>query len=95
MHPDWALRLRYLCANAGVPFFFKQWGEWAPYAVEPGKDLGEALRSRRVVQVRTDGESDGHFRQGDVYMERVGKKAAGSLLDGAEHKAFPGLEERP
>jgi len=95
MHPDWARRLRDLCASAGIPFFFKQWGEWAPYTVEPGKDLGEMLRCGRVVQVRADGESDGHFRQGDVYMERVGKKAAGALLDGVEHKAFPGFKERP
>ena len=31
MHPDWARSLRDQCAAAGVPFFFKQWGEWAPY----------------------------------------------------------------
>lgn len=29
MHPDWARGLRDQCAAAGVPFFFKQWGEWA------------------------------------------------------------------
>ena len=29
------------------------------------------------------------------WMERVGKKAAGSLLDGVEHKAFPTGSERP
>jgi protein gp37 len=28
MHPDWARGLRDQCAAAGVPFFFKQWGEW-------------------------------------------------------------------
>ena len=32
MHPDWARSLRDQCAAAGVPFLFKQWGEWAPYA---------------------------------------------------------------
>jgi protein gp37 len=26
MHPDWARSIRDQCANAGVPFFFKQWG---------------------------------------------------------------------
>lgn len=31
MHPDWVRSLRDQCAAAGVPFFFKQWGEWAPY----------------------------------------------------------------
>jgi protein gp37 len=28
--PDWARSLRDQCAAAGVPFFFKQWGNWAP-----------------------------------------------------------------
>lgn len=30
MHPDWVRSLRDQCAAAGVPFHFKQWGEWAP-----------------------------------------------------------------
>jgi protein gp37 len=30
MHPDWARSLRDQCQAAGVPFFFKQWGSWAP-----------------------------------------------------------------
>ncbi|WP_027894480.1 DUF5131 family protein [Calidithermus chliarophilus] len=27
MHPDWARSLREQCREAGVPFFFKQWGD--------------------------------------------------------------------
>lgn len=46
MHPDWARSLRDQCADADVPFFFKQWGG-------------------------------------------VDKKAAGRLLDGVRHHAFP------
>lgn len=35
MHPDWARSLRDQCAEAGVAFHFKQWGEWrAPAAFE-------------------------------------------------------------
>lgn len=30
MHPDWARSLCDQCQEAGVPFFFKQWGEWKP-----------------------------------------------------------------
>lgn len=30
MHPDWARSLRDQCNAAGVPFFFKQWGEYSP-----------------------------------------------------------------
>jgi protein gp37 len=29
-HPDWFRALRDQCAEAGVPFLFKQWGEWLP-----------------------------------------------------------------
>lgn len=31
MHPAWARSLRDECAAAGIAFFFKQWGEWAPF----------------------------------------------------------------
>lgn len=34
MHPDWARSLRDQCVAAGVPYFFKQWGEWAPWLNE-------------------------------------------------------------
>lgn len=30
MNPDWARSIRDQCRAAGVPFFFKQWGEWIP-----------------------------------------------------------------
>jgi protein gp37 len=30
MHPDWARIARNQCSAAGVPFFFKQWGEFLP-----------------------------------------------------------------
>jgi protein gp37 len=30
MHPSWARSIRDQCASAGVPFLFKQWGEWRP-----------------------------------------------------------------
>jgi protein gp37 len=35
MHPNWARSLRDQCTAAGVPFFFKQWGEWAPAEWKP------------------------------------------------------------
>jgi len=39
MNPDWALSLRDQCAVSGVPFFFKQWGEWAPGFMVAGQTL--------------------------------------------------------
>lgn len=38
MHPAWARSMRDQCAAAGVPFFFKQWGEWT-FASQPGDPL--------------------------------------------------------
>ncbi|WP_454752199.1 phage Gp37/Gp68 family protein [Cupriavidus necator] len=71
MHPDWARGVRDQCAEAFVPFLFKQWGEW----------LG----------ARQDG-SHSHdpieLNASDVPV-RVGKKAAGRLLDGVQHDGFP------
>jgi len=69
MHPDWARSLRDQCVAAGVPFFFKQWGEWLP-ANEPSIPVAPDLRERAP-------ETLAH---GD-YFVRAGKKAAGRELD--------------
>lgn len=31
MHPDWVRSIRDQCQAVGVPFFFKQWGNWLPF----------------------------------------------------------------
>ena len=90
MHPHWARDLRDQCAAAGVPFLFKQWGEWAPHQPTPGFDEGGALRNGTVRYIEGDGrQPDGHFRRGDAAVRRIGKKAAGRLLDGVEHNGYP------
>lgn len=80
-HPDWFRAVRDQCAHAGVPFFFKQWGDWAPTDIEqPG-----------CTGVWPDGRSNG-LKGDDGYqlMRRIGKDRAGRLLDGREHDEFPG-----
>ena len=90
MHPQWARHIRDQCKEAGfVAFYFKQHGEWSPTSVIPGGDLGGDMRRGKVRIVKPAGESDGHFREGDQLMERVGKKKAGRLLDGVLHDAYP------
>ena len=76
MHPDWARSLRDQCLEAGVPFFFKQWGEWSE-----NYPLGTPLQRRGCVW--TAPWDDG------VQMWRVGKKLAARLLDGREWNEFP------
>ena len=73
MHPDWARSLRDQCAAAGVPFFFKQWGEWLP-------------------QLQDGAPGDPWLINASDIPERVGKKAAGALLDGREWKQFPEVQ---
>lgn len=68
MHPDWARSLRDQCADAGVPFLFKQWGEWAP-ACYP------VYLNRKPHELKGLGGVHG-------LMGRFGKKVAGRLLDG-------------
>lgn len=89
MHPDWPRSLRDQCAAAGVPFFFKQHGEWL--ANDFCDDAAAMLPSRRTVYVRHDGSYSVHFNffGGDEETALVGKKAAGRLLDGREHLEYP------
>jgi protein gp37 len=79
MHPDWARSLQDQCMQSGVPFFFKQWGEFCPGI------LGENWSCvANNPELRID---DPNFNL--VQVTRVGKKAAGRLLDGIEHNAMP------
>lgn len=80
MHPDWARGLRDQCVEAGVAFFFKQWGEWAP---------ADMLFEMGVAP----GESRQPWGQCQPRMDRVGKKAAGRLLDGREWDEMPTTKE--
>jgi protein gp37 len=75
MHPDWARSLRDQCAAAGVPFFFKQWGEWYPAFANDYAVHKASVRETRKI--------DG------AVIHRLGKKASGRLLDGQLHDAMP------
>lgn len=89
MHPDWARQIRDACAAAGVAFLFKQWGAWAPSSL--GAEIARASQEERVWR---DGAwtgwaiSPAQASAADT-MNRVGKKAAGRVLDGVEHNGMP------
>lgn len=86
MHPAWARSLRDQCQAAGVPFLFKQWGEWT--AAAPDAPPG----TRDHFHMRPDGTGEYHsqrYRLGIEHMIRVWKKAAGRELDGRTHNDFP------
>lgn len=116
MHPDWARSLRDQCQAAGVPFLFKQWGEWLPVSQMNDSDHRKLYRSKvKAKQHESQAEIDDvygrtcttpdtvihmdgstheitepqAFIKGAMHTFKVGKKAAGRLLDGREWNEFP------
>lgn len=90
MHPDWARSIRDQCVAVGVPFFFKQWGEWLP--VSRPMDADEVVRARNTYPRGRWLEPDGaavHRTWDCVMVDRVGKRAAGRLLDGRTWDEIP------
>lgn len=118
MHPSWAQGLRDQCEAAGVPFLFKQWGEWKP--------IGQMEESEHRALYRSNVKAKPHENQdclddcygrsctvpdtifhfdgsmhgvtepmaflhgtGAMHTFKVGKKAAGRLLDGRTWDGFP------
>jgi protein gp37 len=99
MHPDWALKIRDDCAAADVPLFFKQWGEWGCDNGPPSAGVDRVMEGRahcawwdgsawRFEQSGYDVDLDKTKTSGE-WVYRIGKKAAGRLLDGIEHNAMP------
>lgn len=85
MHPAWVRSLRDQCAAAGVPLLFKQWGEWMPAENEDGKIV---LRFK-VGDPTGPQQPKFHEWDGGAFSARVGKRAAGRLLDGVQHDGYP------
>jgi len=85
-HPDWFRSLRDQCSQTGVPFFFKQWGEWA----FTGASNTHFMDSDGVLRAKAGAGDDGY---GAWPCSRVGKNVAGHLLDGQEWRQVPEVGE--
>ena len=96
MHPDWARSLRDQCTAASVPFFFKQHGEWlevdGPHcrAIDQNWDKTDSwMTPDGTVEPRNERSNFRHGVYGTSVIRRVGKRAAGRLLDGRTHDEMP------
>jgi protein gp37 len=102
MHPDWVRSLRDQCEGAGVPFYFKSWGEW----VSAYMDIEGYLQMQNEdTFLDHNGSNDYKFNDTKMHIWekgltplempycnasiRVGKKRAGRLLDGWTWDEYP------
>jgi protein gp37 len=91
MHPDWARDVRDRCVAAGVPFLFKQWGEYRPTIAGewvppwPVQVFGDGKVPKRGVGMTVEQMTD----PGTISMMRVGKHKAGRELDGRTWDEYP------
>lgn len=102
MHPDWVRSIRDQCVEAGVAFNFKQWGEYLPYEflehsppyyMTPDGRLHDG-HDLNMLDPETGDAGVGwmHDYESDCSFRRVGKKAAGRMLDGVVWDEYPGGE---
>ena len=98
-HPDWHRASRDFCDRHGIAYFFKQWGAWE-VAVDRGRDdpdwrLDYTRKFGNHGNTKWINLAGGCGFHGDRFhvMRRVGKAAAGRLLDGIEHNGMPEVRE--
>lgn len=87
MHPAWVRSLRDQCEDSGVPYFFKQRGQWT-------WDRGSGQPEPHVYVCSADGSVAGEraaLADGGSWtgVWRVGKGRPGRLLDGRIWDKFP------
>lgn len=91
-HPDWFRSVRDQCQAAGVPFFFKQWGNNEPLELLPDDGTGTPWRQsacdgKKSWCLEQLGKPREELRPVEYYTVR--KKDAGALLDGREWRGMP------
>lgn len=81
LHPDWVRSLRNQCQAAGVPFFFKQWGELLPACQY------ESYKNTVLVNPKQFPSPHNPDKMNTYY--KVGKHKSGNLLRGVKYEEYP------
>lgn len=98
MHPDWVRNIRDITKDAGIPFLFKQWGEWIPFSQTD--HITTNVMPLQSSYLNPDGIfikpvakpikfEDTLAGQHAALVLKIGKKKSGNLLDGIQHINFP------
>ena len=80
MHPNWVRSIRDQCQAAGVPFFFKQWGEH------------RFIEAGALPETKADPVRDIEYGPAEIVpgrFVRCGKKIAGNTIDNQKWEEYP------
>ena len=88
MHPDIPRHDRDQCQEAGVPFFFKQWGEYVP-DIQYWQGRGILNPSVSNSKIISGEEPCFSLKKPGFNYLRIGKKAAGRLIDDRQWNERP------
>lgn len=95
VHPDWIRNIQKQCKEQGVAFFFKQWGEWQiVYERDKGGTTANYFNDSETEYYNKYNRLNfaggmGFHGENVCYIDKVGKKKSGCLLDGKEYKEYP------
>ncbi len=79
MASDWVRFIRDECLKAGVPFFFKGWGQWkTAETIWQANEYVQHVKTPKICQL--PGSS--------LVYYNIGKKLSGRTLDGVEYNAL-------
>jgi len=103
MHPDWARGLRDQCKAAGVAYFFKQWGRWAPGSfidfeknivlLNTGERMSYANPSWRLAAAQYSETAWGE--KAPTAMHWNHRREHRAELDGVQHLEWPAAHPEP
>lgn len=89
MHQDWVRSLRDQCQTAGVPFFFKSWGDWSPIGLLATKSESIYLTNDGATMFCNEYATGEKPTLNPIRMAKIGKKESGRILDGRTWNEFP------
>lgn len=90
----WFERIRDDCQEAGVPFFFKQFGQWFPRSQwwgNPELKLPDDDEAYNDLYTPHNIKRVSYFPGEVEVFHKVGNKAAGAVLDGRKWREMPNL----
>lgn len=87
MHPDWARGIRDQCVEAGVPFFFKQWGTWKPISEMPEAEHSALYKSNRIAK-----EHESQDNIDEAYGRRCTVETTSVMYNGRTGPGFHSID---